>query len=146
MSDCFICTKNKSLTEFTGEVIMERSGLVLTHFPDVKNERATRGHLLIDTRRHITQLEDLTDSESEALGFIVKRAVHAIKSQLGAEHVYFFRINDLVTHVHFHLVPRYPGTPREFWGHRITEFPNRDKIDLETIRATSSHLKAKINC
>ena len=28
-----------------------------------------------------------------------------------------------VPHFHLHLLPRYPGTPREFWGLRVDEWP-----------------------
>ena len=28
-----------------------------------------------------------------------------------------------VAHLHLHLIPRYPGTPREFWWTRADEWP-----------------------
>jgi diadenosine tetraphosphate (Ap4A) HIT family hydrolase len=57
----------------------------------------------------------------------------AILKKNGAEHVYFFRINDLVNHFHFHVVPRYPGTPKEFWGLKIIEWPEYPQADLTEI-------------
>ena len=28
-----------------------------------------------------------------------------------------------VEHFHLHVIPRYPGTPREFWWTRVDEWP-----------------------
>lgn len=41
-----------------------------------------------------------------------------------AEHVYEFVLGDNVPHFHVHIVPRYPGTPREYWGTRVDEWPD----------------------
>ena len=45
-------------------------------------------------------------------------------SASGAEHVYAFVIGDGVPHVHVHLIGRYPGAPREYWGPRVDEWPD----------------------
>jgi diadenosine tetraphosphate (Ap4A) HIT family hydrolase len=31
-------------------------------------------------------------------------------------------LGDAVPHLHIHVVPRYPGTPREHWGVRVGEW------------------------
>jgi histidine triad (HIT) family protein len=31
-------------------------------------------------------------------------------------------IGDEVPHLHVHLLPRYPGTPREYWWDRVDEW------------------------
>src|ERR1700722_9721126 len=141
-SECFLCHKHQHLETYVGEVIAERDGLIVSHFPFLPDEKATKGHLIIEPRRHITDLSEMNDSEAGALGALARDATRAVKTQLKAEHVYFFRINDKVAHLHFHLVPRYSGTPREFWGPRIMDWPDREIVNLSQIQALARRLKA----
>jgi len=138
--DCFICRKHKNLETFTGIAIAESQGWILTHFPFIESEKATKGHLILETKRHITDLTELNDHEAAELGSLMRRGVQQIKSKLGAEHVYIFRINDKVPHLHIHLIPRYPGTPKEYLGFKINEWPERTILDLDQIRAVSRQL------
>lgn len=138
--DCFLCKKQRKLKEFVGCAIAEKNGLLLTHFPFVVDEKATRGHLIIEPKRHITDFSELNDVEAEALGFLIRKGSQIIKSLLKAEHVYLFRINDKVAHLHFHLVPRYAGTPKEFWGTKIMEWPQRPTVELKEISELSKRM------
>lgn len=140
-NECFICQKHKNLSEFTGEVIAQKGGLLLTHFPNLKDEKATRGHLLIEPKRHVTKLTELSDEECNALGGFIRLGASLMEGLLKAEHVYVFRINDKVAHFHIHLIPRYAGTPREFWGAKIMEWPGRKTVTLEEIRNVSRDLR-----
>lgn len=142
-ADCFVCKKHQDIKSFIGEIIAERGGLLLTHFPDVESEKATKGHLIIETKRHIRDLFELNDEEAFALGGMIRSAVQAIRV-LGAEHVYMFRINDKVAHLHIHLVPRYPGTPKEYWGTKILEWPDRETIKLPQIQQVAQKLKQSL--
>jgi histidine triad (HIT) family protein len=51
----------------------------------------------------------------------VARTARALKAVVGAEHVYSFVLGHHVPHLHIHVLPRYPGAPREFWGTRVDE-------------------------
>jgi histidine triad (HIT) family protein len=70
------------------------------------------------------------------------RASRALREVAGAEHVYAKVIGDGVPHLHAHLVPRYPGAPREYWWDRLMEWPNaRRGLDPEiTGRPTAGRL------
>lgn len=138
--DCFVCQKHKQIEKFSGTPIAERDGWVLAHFAFIEGEKATKGHLILETKRHITDITELSDEEASAFGELLRFGVQRLKSGLGAEHVYVFRINDKTPHLHFHLVPRYPGTPREFWGLKITEWPGRETLNLEQIQELSQRL------
>ena len=142
LNECFLCHKQKNLPKFVGGLIAERGGLILTHFPFLAEEKATKGHLIIEPRRHIEDLSEMNAPEAAALGGLMKDSVTAIKILLQAEHVYVFRINDKLAHLHFHLVPRYPDTPREFWGAKIMDWPNRQTVTLAQIQNLSSQIKA----
>ncbi len=78
------------------------------------------GHLVVEPRRHVPGLADLTPDEAAALGRWAAMAAKALR----AEHVYSSVVGHQVDHLHLHLVPRYPGTPREFWWPRLDEWPD----------------------
>lgn len=141
-TDCIICRKHQDIDRYTGGVIAEKSGLILAHFPFLEGEKAAKGHLIIEPRRHIVDFHEMTDEEASSLGALVQRGSRAIQKALGAEHVYLYRINDKVQHLHFHLIPRYPETPREYWGLKIGEWPAREILNLEQIKDVSLRLKA----
>jgi histidine triad (HIT) family protein len=58
------------------------------------------------------------------VGWWCTRASQALREAAGAEHVYAAVIGDQVPHLHVHLLPRYPGTPREYWWDRVDEWPD----------------------
>jgi diadenosine tetraphosphate (Ap4A) HIT family hydrolase len=68
-------------------------------------------------------LADLTDAEARAVGWWCAQASRALREAAGAEHIYAAVIGDHVPHLHVHLLPRYPGTPREYWWDRVDEWP-----------------------
>jgi histidine triad (HIT) family protein len=37
--------------------------------------------------------------------------------------VYAAVFGDGVPHLHVHLLPRFPGTPREYWGTHVNKWP-----------------------
>ena len=43
---------------------------------------------------------------------------------MGVEHFYTFVLGGGVRHVHVHVIGRYPGAPREYWGPRVDEWPD----------------------
>jgi diadenosine tetraphosphate (Ap4A) HIT family hydrolase len=56
-------------------------------------------------------------------------------------HIYSFVMGDHVPHLHVHLVPRYPGTPREYWGVRVSEWPNAPRGGVGEIDAVCGRLR-----
>jgi diadenosine tetraphosphate (Ap4A) HIT family hydrolase len=52
------------------------------------------------------------------------RLARALMETEGAEHVYAFVLGDGVPHVHVHIIGRYPGAPREYWGLRVDQWPD----------------------
>ena len=70
---------------------------------------------MIDIKRHVPSLAELTEEEAKAFGLITSRVSKALKSE-GAEHIYAFVSGNGVPHMHMHIIPRYPNTPKEFWS------------------------------
>jgi histidine triad (HIT) family protein len=81
------------------------------------------GQLLVEPLRHAPGLADLNDAEARAVGWWCARASRALRDVSGAEHVYAAVLGDGVQHLHVHLLPRFPGTPREYWGTHVNKWP-----------------------
>lgn len=81
------------------------------------------GWALVEPKRHLNGLADLHSGEAERAGLLQSVVARALIDAQGAEHVYSLVLGHHVAHLHVHLLPRYPGTPREYWGTRIDEWP-----------------------
>jgi histidine triad (HIT) family protein len=100
------------------------------------------GHLFVEPRRHAPGLADLTDAEARSLGWRSTRVSRALREVAGAEHVYAAVIGDAVPHLHVHLMPRFPGTPREYWWTRLDEWPEARRGSAAEIAALVTDLRA----
>ena len=124
-TDCFICRKHRGEVSLPGGAIYE-DALVYAGHAQIREGQtvAYLGYLMVEPKRHVPGLPDLTDIEAQALGLLVARVSRALEASAGAKHVYAFVLGDLVPHLHVHMVPRYPNAPREYWGVHVDEWPN----------------------
>jgi diadenosine tetraphosphate (Ap4A) HIT family hydrolase len=106
---------------------------------------AYRGYLVAEPKRHAAGLGDLTDREASALGLLVNRLARALKEVAGAEHVYSFVLGDGPAHLHVVLAPRYAGTPPEYWGVRLREWPDAPRVDEEEMRILVALLRTHVS-
>ena len=139
MSDCIICDKHKqSKVPF----LLEGESTYVFHYEtSEKNPKTYKGHLFVEPKRHITSVADLTPVEAQELGFFISKAGKALRAVLDPEHIYVFTIGHLVDHLHFHVVPRYAGTPKEYWGGmKLHEWENAPFIGEQDISDLSSLL------
>lgn len=145
MPVCKICEKHKrSQKGAPGDLISERNGWRLYHYPVVRGERVIRGHLLLETIRHIEDMAELSETEAMEMGSYILSAIQVMRGYLEAEHIYMFRINDKVPHVHVHLIPRYKGTPKEFWGTNITNWSEGPRVGVDGARKIIHDLRGLI--
>lgn len=142
---CMICEKHKAPQNFTGPELIASEAWSVSHFPVVNGELAPRGRVVIETRRHIEELYSMSDFEAAELGRIILKVSKALKEVVKAEHVYVYRINDIVAHLHFHLIPRFADTPVEFKGLKITDWPDYPKANLSEVIEVSKLLYKSIN-
>jgi histidine triad (HIT) family protein len=75
------------------------------------------------------------------MGWWCARASRALRDVPGAEHVYAAVFGDGVPHLHVHLLPRYPGTPREYWGIHVDEWPQARRGGTAEIEALVQELR-----
>ncbi|MBE1554206.1 HIT domain-containing protein [Sporosarcina limicola] len=111
----FICNKHVESIKTDGITIFEDDFVYVGHIDNNENP-GYLGHLMIDLKRHVPTLGDMTLNEAKAFGCIMARVSKALMISEKAEHIYSFVSGNTVPHLHMHVVPRYPDTPKQFWG------------------------------
>lgn len=138
---CYVCDKHRS-----GEGFIAGDDLfVLTHVlpdaPGTDGKPVYLGHLVLEPRRHVPGLLDLNPDEATGLGQWAVRAAKALR----AEHVYSSVIGHRIDHLHLHLVPRYPGTPQEFWWPRLGEWPDAPMGGNAEVTQVVGEIRARLD-
>ncbi len=141
---CGVCAKHKSLEGLPGGIIFENDLVFIAHFP-MGERQPHYGHIIIELKRHITSPRDMTEAEAAEVGLWTQRLSLFLETELTAEHTYLFRIGDITPHLHFHVVPRFNGTPREMWGIYLYENPNSRKASESDILMISEKLRQFIS-
>ncbi|MCL5429361.1 MAG: HIT family protein [Chloroflexi bacterium] len=132
--DCFVCRKHRGEVQIPGGVIYQDELLYASHaqIPEGKN-KAFLGTLFIEPKRHADAMEDLTEEEAAAVGRLARKLSRALKAATKADGIYLFHFGHHVHHFHLWLVPRYPGTPRKYWGTKVDEWPEAPFADAQEI-------------
>jgi diadenosine tetraphosphate (Ap4A) HIT family hydrolase len=141
-ADCFVCRKHRGLEPPLGGPLYQ-DALIFSSHAALFGGEATHylGHLFIEPKRHVSELADLTPEEARAIAVHATRLARLLMEALGQEHIYSFVIGDRVPHLHVHLIGRYPGAPREYWGPRVDEWPGAPKGAPEEISLVVSRLR-----
>lgn len=143
--DCFICRKHRGDVAVPGGALYEDELVYAGHAALPEGQRTTYlGSLLVEPKRHIGGLAELTDTEAERIGLVVARLSRGLTATEAAEHVYLFVLGHAVPHLHVWVVPRYPGTPREYWGTRVDEWPEAPRGGPEEIAALCQRLRIHV--
>lgn len=142
-SDCLICRKHRGEEKLFGGFVYEDDLIAISHSVFWGDEKAHYlGHIFIETKRHVAEYAGLTDEEAQRIGLYVKRVSKALLNSLDVDHVYSFLIVDGVPHVHVHVIGRYRGAPRSYWGSKVDEWPDAPKGNAEKIEALTQTLNA----
>jgi histidine triad (HIT) family protein len=115
MEACFICNKHAGSIETSGVTIYEDNYVFVGHI-DKKGEPNYLGHIMIDLKRHVPTLGDMNMEEAKVFGMMLAKVSKALQETEKVEHIYSYVLGDAVPHLHLHIVPRYPNTPKEYWG------------------------------
>jgi histidine triad (HIT) family protein len=143
MEDCYVCKKQNGQIVMPGGAIYEDDLVYASHLCNEEGPTYL-GYLMAETKRHTPSFEDLTDAEAQAIGLLVARLSRALRACIGAEHIYAFKMGDHVPHLHVHVVGRYPGAPREYWGVRVDEWPDAPHGGAEEVAALCERLRASL--
>jgi diadenosine tetraphosphate (Ap4A) HIT family hydrolase len=139
--DCFVCRKHRGEIVVPGGAVYEDDVLYVGHLQLQEGQSTYLGYLMVEPKRHAPGLADLTDPEAQAIGLMVTRLSRVLKASEGAEHIYEWVLGHHVPHLHIHVVPRYPGAPREYWGVRTDEWPGAPHGGPEEIAALCARLR-----
>ena len=135
---CFICEKQARGDDVPGGVLHLDDLVYAGHTHPIETADAALGYLMVEPRRHVAALGDLTDEEAR-LGQVTNRLSRALREVAGAEHVYSFVFGDAVPHLHVHLAPRYPGAPTHLRGlgavhiQRSPDVPRGDRAAIDDL-------------
>lgn len=146
MSDCFVCQKHRGEIDVPGGAIYEDELVYASHIviPEGKPD-VYLGTLFVEPKRCVPGFGDLTRAEAERVGLVASRLAAALQASERAEHVYLFVLGAHVPHLHLWLAPRYPGTPREFWGLRLAEWPDAPKGGRAEIAALCERIRSHLH-
>jgi diadenosine tetraphosphate (Ap4A) HIT family hydrolase len=146
---CFVCDKHRALDALPGGVIAADEHAVVSHLPPALPsgtvDAVYLGYLMVEARRHAPGLGDLRPEEAASVGRLASAAARALRESEAAEHVYAAVIGHGVEHFHLHLIPRYPGTPREYWWTRVDEWPDAPRGGAADIAALADRLRAALS-
>ena len=137
---CSICRRHRAGSRLP-EWLYEDEHVLAFHAPAAM-VGGYLGYTFVETRRHVRGLADRSDEEASAEARLVSRLARALE-QLGGEHVYAF-VFDHVEHHHTHVVARYPGTPSEFRGPRIDEWPDAPRGGSGELAAFCERLRGAL--
>jgi diadenosine tetraphosphate (Ap4A) HIT family hydrolase len=138
---CFFCDRLGSPRSFPGGVIYEDAWFHASCWTR-DGERPYLGQIVVQAKRHIPSLGELSPDEGTALGPLVQRLANALQRIVHPELVYLECYMEGVRHVHFFLTPRYGGTPPEFWRLNVTEWPKAPHPDPAEMDALGDRLRA----
>jgi diadenosine tetraphosphate (Ap4A) HIT family hydrolase len=92
-----------------GGFVHESQLFTITHHAHV--EHAMAGFLILQPRRHVEHIAELSAEETMELGPLLKRANMALMDVCRPEKVYVCSFGSEIKHVHFYLIPQQPGMP-----------------------------------
>jgi histidine triad (HIT) family protein len=131
-----------------GRELIADGHAIVSHLPLITPAgAATRvylGYLFVEARRHVPELGDLLPDEASAFGQLAATASAALQRATDADHVYAAVIGHGVDHLHLHLIPRYPGTPREYWWTRVDEWPDAPRGDAAEVAVFANRFRAAL--
>ena len=145
MSACFVCDKHRGAVDVPCGCLYEDELVYASHGIVPEGRSSTYlGTLFLEPKRHVPGLAELRDAEAQRFGALAARLARALKQAESAEHVYAHVLGHHVDHLHLWLVPRYPGTPPEFWPMRLAEWPGAPRGGRAEIEALCARVRTAL--
>lgn len=140
-----MCKKHRGEIEAPGGTLYEDELVSSSHIVIGDGDRDVQlGTLFVEPKRCVPGFGDLTRAEAERVGWLASRLAAALRVTERAEHVYLFVLGAHVAHLHLWLVPRHPGTPREFSGFRAIEWPGAPRGGPAEIAALCDRVRSHL--
>lgn len=144
--DCFVCQKHRGEIVLPGGAILQDDLVYCGHaWSQDEPEGIYLGACIVEPKRHVASWAELSDAEAQRIGLVVRDMAQALKDFESAEHVYVFVLGHHIPHLHIWVVPRFPGTPREYWGLQLFEWPDRVKGSAGEVERLCDRLRQGIS-
>ena len=105
-SACLYCTNNETLHSLMIEICHLRVSRLFLF-----KEHTYRGRCLVAYDHHVNDLNELSESERNDFMADVCQATSAMQRAFKPEKINYGAFSDTLSHLHFHLVPKYIGGP-----------------------------------
>ncbi len=142
---CISCKFNKDSSSVPGGRIKEYMFWILEH---IIEPVPLKGWLILKTKRHAEGITALNENEARELGEILNTLPKIQKDILNAEQIYICCFTEEVSHLHFHLIPRYSGEvlkgPKIFEKLREAKSDRSKSIDVEEAIKVAQYLRTKL--
>lgn len=107
---CLYCTSNETLTNLMLEI-----GQLSVSRVFLFKEQTYRGRCLVAYKDHVNDLNELSDADRNAFMADVAQVTRAMQRLFDPYKINYGAYADTLSHLHFHLVPKYEGGP-DFGG------------------------------
>jgi diadenosine tetraphosphate (Ap4A) HIT family hydrolase len=107
-----------------GPIVWSDELVVVSHRPG-----SFPGYLFVETRRHVSSLDELTESEALGVARAAWSGARALRAELEPESVHSAIAGRSVAHFHQHVFVRHRGTPAEL-GWMDVDWPGAPRADL----------------
>jgi diadenosine tetraphosphate (Ap4A) HIT family hydrolase len=112
-------------------------------------DTALPGWLVLVARRHITAVDELTDTEAIELGQLIHRTSVALKEVTGCVKTYVIQFAERADHphVHFHIIPRMADQPENRHGTQIFGYlgvPEEERVSQEVMNAIAVKVQERL--
>ncbi len=100
MEGCFLCDLMEK--KKIDNLIMENEHAMVTFIDETRE-----GQCLIFTKNHRKSMTEMNLDEYNSVGEIIIKVFKALEKKYDCEKTYLLCINDMVEHIHFHLIPKH---------------------------------------
>jgi diadenosine tetraphosphate (Ap4A) HIT family hydrolase len=144
VTDCYICEKNSTGAALKAwEQVYVDDGWRLT----LAFDASLPGWLVLVPRRHLEGLHELTGTEAEGLGRLLRAASAALVDVTRCVHTYvmLFAEAEGFSHLHFHIVPRHSELAPAHRGPRVFAYlgaPPEEQLHEKDRNALATELRA----
>lgn len=104
--ECLYCTNNETLHDLMIEICHLRVSRVFLF-----KEQTYHGRCLVAYDHHVNDLNQLSDEERNAFMADVADTTRAMQRLFNPEKINYGAFSDTLSHLHFHLAPKYVGGP-----------------------------------
>lgn len=135
--DCIYCTKHEAR-----EAIMLPICDLTVSKAFLFKEQTYRGRCLVAYNGHVNDLNELSDEERNAFMRDVVRVTRAMQQVFNPEKINYGAYSDKLSHLHFHLAPKYVDGPD--YGGTFRMNPGEVYLSDEEYRKMIDDLKKAI--